>query len=189
MDTETAAGSVREALEQHGLLLLHDARLPSVTTIVAGAPVRGSWWGHPAGKRIYDVLGRVEAAWPKLLGGKVTLVHRRLWAALAAVGEQDAPWQLDGLDDDTRAVLDRVRTAGELRSDELGRGAGPKVTALERRLLLVAEEVHTDDGHHARVLRTWARWLPEVARPPASEARWALEQAAGSLGARSRLPW
>lgn len=187
MDSDAAR--VSEALDTHGLLLLHDARLPSVTTLVAGAPVRGSWWGHPAGRRIYDVLGRVEAAWPKLLGGKVTLVHRRLWPALAAVGEQDAPWQLDGLDEDGRAVLDRVRTAGELRSDELGRGTGPRVTDLERRLLLVAEEVHTDDGHHARVLRTWARWLPDAERPPAPEARLALEQAAASLGARSRLPW
>jgi hypothetical protein len=44
------------ALQRIGLLLKADPALPSVTTIVAGEPVRGSWWAHPAGRRIFQTL-------------------------------------------------------------------------------------------------------------------------------------
>ena len=37
-------------LKRYGLLLVTDARLPSLVALVAGAPVRGSWWSHPRGK-------------------------------------------------------------------------------------------------------------------------------------------
>src|SRR5688500_6338715 len=40
-------------LERDGILLLSDASLPSVVSMVAGGPVRGSWWSHPQGKRIF----------------------------------------------------------------------------------------------------------------------------------------
>src|SRR5688572_378169 len=155
---------VRDALDRYGLLPVQDARVPSVCTLVAGEPVRGSWWGHPKGGAIFHLLGRLddEVASPKLLWGKVTLVHQRLWPALAAVGEEGAAWQIDGLPGAASDVLGRVRAAGELRSDALGKGAGKVVTELERRLLLVSEQVHTDEGHHARVLKTWARWLPDT---------------------------
>src|SRR5438093_284709 len=46
---------VLSILAREGLLLLSDARLPSIAGLVAGAPVRGSWWGHPAGQAIYQV--------------------------------------------------------------------------------------------------------------------------------------
>ena len=45
---------VRE-LERHGLVLETDAKLPSLVAIVTGAPVRGSWWGHPLGHTIFAV--------------------------------------------------------------------------------------------------------------------------------------
>ena len=50
-----------EALQVYGLLPLTDARLPSLTTIVAGEPVRGSWLAHPRNHAIYAVATRVEA--------------------------------------------------------------------------------------------------------------------------------
>src|SRR5688572_25890676 len=136
MPAQRIEAVVVSALDEHGLLPVQDARVPSVCTLVAGEPVRGSWWGHAAGQTIFDLLGSFEDdyAWPKLLWGKVTLVHRRLWPALAAVGEEDGAWQLDGLDDEARGLLDRVRTAGEVRSDALGKGIGRVVTQLERRL-------------------------------------------------------
>ena len=49
-------------LAKHGLLLVHDAKLPSATTCIAGAPVPGSWWGHAQGKLIYETLERPMVA-------------------------------------------------------------------------------------------------------------------------------
>lgn len=165
-----------------------------MSNLVAGRPIRGSWWGDPAGRQIYLALNAIgdDVAWPKLLGGKVTLVHRRLWPALAAIGEQEAAWQTEGLSDVERMALDVVRASGEVTTDDLGLPAGTKpgkvVTELERRLLVISDAEHTEGGHHLRTVRTWSKWLPGP-RPPLSEAVSALEAAAESLGARSALPW
>jgi hypothetical protein len=189
-----ALNRVREALETHGLLPAHDAVIPSVSNLVAGRPIRGSWWGDPAGRQIYLVLNALgdDVAWPKLLGGKVTLVHKRLWGALSAVGEQDADWQYAGLGEVERAALRVVRESGEAMSDALGIPNGIKpgkvVTELERRLLVIADQEHTEGGHHARRVRTWARWNSAV-RPPLSDATALLESAAESIGAKAVLPW
>lgn len=60
--------------------------VPSVAEAVAGEPIRGSWWGHPRGKAIFDALTAIgdspDVRCFKLVGGKVTFVHRRLWPAL-----------------------------------------------------------------------------------------------------------
>ena len=81
--------------------MLESARgpLPTLTEAIAGEPVRGSWWGHPKGKLIFAVLSELhestEVAVCKLVQGKITLIHRRLWAALAAVA---GPRRIRGLD-------------------------------------------------------------------------------------------
>lgn len=191
---EATMARIREALDRYGMLPAHDPVVPSVTNLVAGRPIRGSWWGDPAGRQIYLVLNALapEVAWPKLLGGKVTLVHRRLWPALAAVGEQDADWQTADLGQVERDALVVVRERGEVSSDDLGVPAGTKpgkvVTELERRLLVIADQEHTEGGHHARNVRTWRRWL-DGERPGVDEAAASLEAAAEALGARSWLPW
>src|SRR6266704_523157 len=73
--------SVLEALEKYGLLLESDAQLPSLVSIVAGGPVRGSWWGHASGNIIYEVGNRLanhpDVLVIKLVSGKVTFVQRR----------------------------------------------------------------------------------------------------------------
>ena len=60
--TEEALRQAVDALERTGLLFLHDARKPSLTALVAGAPIKGSWWGHAAGKRIFKVASALEVA-------------------------------------------------------------------------------------------------------------------------------
>ena len=74
------------ALRTHGLLLESDARLPSVVALVAGGPLRGSWWGHPLGGVIFDLsswlAARPAVLVTRLVSGKVTYVHRSLWSAL-----------------------------------------------------------------------------------------------------------
>src|SRR5262245_17317126 len=113
---QDALVQVRALLARHGVLFAHDPVLPSVTTVVAGAPVSGSWWAHPAGNAIFDVLTTLEdeVAWPKLVDGKVTLVHRSMWPALAAIGSAREPWQTRGASAAVLEAADRVEREGEL---------------------------------------------------------------------------
>jgi len=193
MDDEATGSALRQAvdaLERTGLLLLHDARRPSLTALVAGAPIQGSWWGHPAGRRIFQVASALEEGgevlFVPLLSAKVTLVHRRLWAALASVGEVRAPWQMDPLTPAARALLAEVERAGRFRA------SGPSAKTLARALLVHAEQVHTRGGSHATELVSWRevrRQRGIDARAAPAEARATLEAAAEQLGAVAALPW
>jgi hypothetical protein len=81
------------ALIEHGMLL-ESARgpLPSVAEMIAGEPIRGSWWGHPAGHAIFAALNSLaespDVVRTRLVNGRVTLVHRRLWPALVRVADR-----------------------------------------------------------------------------------------------------
>lgn len=74
-------------VERHGVVL-QAARgpVPSLAEAVAGGPIRGSWWGHPKGKEIFHAAQGVcespDVLVCKLIEGKITYVHRRLWPAL-----------------------------------------------------------------------------------------------------------
>ena len=69
-------------------MVLQSARgpIPNLAEYVAGEPIRGSWWGHPAGRDIFAVLTHLmespDLVATRLINGKITLVHRRLWPAL-----------------------------------------------------------------------------------------------------------
>jgi len=74
-------------VRRHGVVL-QAARgpVPSLAEAVAGEPIRGSWWGHP---KSHEIFRAAEAASEspdvlvcKLVEGKITYVHRRLWPAL-----------------------------------------------------------------------------------------------------------
>ena len=75
-------------LVEHGMLL-ESARgpIPNGAELAAGEPIRGSWWAHPAAHQIYDVLNGMrdspDVVRLRLINGKITLVHRRVWPALA----------------------------------------------------------------------------------------------------------
>jgi hypothetical protein len=87
------------ALVEHGMLL-ESARgpLPSVAEIVAGEPIRGSWWAHPKSHTIFDAINRLadspDVVRTRLVNGKVTLVHRRLWPALVSAADLFPPERL-----------------------------------------------------------------------------------------------
>ena len=124
----------------------------------------GSWWGHPQGKLIYETLEQVgeTVAWAKLVLGKDTLVHRRLWPALVAAAQSGQDWQTRGLKPDAKRLLLRIRRGRRVRTDEAPAGTGRKLgviaTELERRLLARGASEHTPSGHHARFLETWGAW-------------------------------
>ncbi len=79
--------NVDRLLEEHGVLL-EAARgpVPSVAELVAGEPIRGSWWAHPAAHEIFHATRALRDAPDvlvcRLVAGKVTFVHRRLWPAV-----------------------------------------------------------------------------------------------------------
>jgi hypothetical protein len=74
-------------VEKHGVVLAA-ARgpVPNVAEAVAGEPIVGSWWGHSKGKAIFRALCEIDDSTDircfKLIDGKVTFVHRRVWPAL-----------------------------------------------------------------------------------------------------------
>ena len=86
----------KEALafvERHGVVL-QAARgpLPSLAAAVAGERIRGSWWGDPKGREIYSAAEAVcespDVLVCKLVEGKITYVHRRLWPALVKLASR-----------------------------------------------------------------------------------------------------
>ena len=86
-------------VERHGIVL-QAARgaVPSLAEKIAGEPIRGSWWGHPKGKEIFRLAEAVSES-PDvlvctLIDGKVTYVHRRLWAALVRLASRFPKAQL-----------------------------------------------------------------------------------------------
>lgn len=92
MDAAAALDFVRE----HGVVLVSaKGPVPRLTEAIAGEPIKGSWWGHPKGKQIFTVLQEVgdsvDILMCRLVDDKVTLVHRRLWPALAAAASHFPP--------------------------------------------------------------------------------------------------
>jgi hypothetical protein len=75
------------------------AGLPGLVEAIVGAPVRGSWWAHPDGKRIFRVLGAVNDSPDilrcRLVDAKVTYAHRRTWPALVRLAPRIGARRLD----------------------------------------------------------------------------------------------
>ena len=90
-------------------VVLQSARgpVPSLAERIAGEPIRGSWWGHSSSHEIFAVLTRIldsgEVVATRLVDGKVTLLHRRVWPALVRVADRFPAERL--------AAVDEVHTA------------------------------------------------------------------------------
>ena len=86
-------------IEEHGVVLVAGrGPVPRLVEVILGEPIKGSWWAHPAGHRIFAVLQAVEESEDllvcRLVESKVTLVHRRLWPALARLERRFTRQQL-----------------------------------------------------------------------------------------------
>jgi hypothetical protein len=106
---------VLATLAEQGMLL-ESARgpLPNVAEIVAGEPLRGSWWSHPQSHAIYAAInslaGSPDVVRTRLVNGKVTLVHRRVWPALVRVADRFPPERLAAIrEEHTRTGAHRVQ--------------------------------------------------------------------------------
>jgi hypothetical protein len=179
--------TVEKALRDFGLLLQQDKSIPSVAGIIAGEPIRGSWWSHLKGRAIFAALDKLaddpRVLVTRLIGGKVTYVHERLWPALLAAAMHASR---DGLSFEAKKLLAAIERDGSARA------TGDAARELQERLLVHAEEVHTESGRHAIELQTWKRWAGGRGITPLAidEARAELERAAEQLGAKvTALPW
>jgi hypothetical protein len=85
-----AAGAGKKWLafvDKHGVVLASaKGPVPSLAQEIAGEPIIGSWWSHPKANEIFELLNEIEDDVDvrafKLVDGKVTFVHRRMWPAL-----------------------------------------------------------------------------------------------------------
>ncbi len=98
-------------------VVLESARgtVPSLAEAVAGKPIRGSWWGHPKGNDIFlcsrAIRRSPEVLVCRLVGGKVTYVHRWLWPVLVRLAEELNPARLAAIREvHTRSGKHRVET-------------------------------------------------------------------------------
>ena len=194
-------------VRRRGLLLAHDGAFPSLTRLTIGEPIRGSWWAHPLSNDVYMVSQRLqhcgEVAMIKLVSGKETYLHRQWWPHLLAIGISREPWQLAGLPDTAAALLAEVDRLESIRMDLLSSSRPRKeiredARSLVGRLLVYADDVHTESGAHVRRLESWPSWarrheLALESLPSADEARRELERIVDTSNAECSsegfLPW
>src|SRR5206468_9075511 len=86
----------------HGVVLESaQGPLPSLAGAVAGEPIRGSYWAHPKANAIFlcsrAIRQSADVLVCRLVGGKVTYVHRRLWPALIRLAARIEPDRLAAL--------------------------------------------------------------------------------------------
>jgi len=86
-------------VRRHGVVLVSaKGTAPRLTEAIAGESITGSWWAHPKSHHIFSILGAVtdsdQVLVCRLVGGKITLVHRRLWPSLVRLARCFAPEQL-----------------------------------------------------------------------------------------------
>jgi len=80
-------GQALAYVRRHGVVLesAHGAA-PSLAEEIAGGRIRGSWWSHAKGREIFSLTramrGSDDVLVCRLVDGKITYVHRRLWPAL-----------------------------------------------------------------------------------------------------------
>ena len=90
-------------------VVLESARgpVPNLVEAIVGAPVKGSWWGHAKGKEIFNLLNALrdtrEVLVCRLVGNKVTYVHRDAWPALVRLSS--------AIKKDRIAAIEEVHTA------------------------------------------------------------------------------
>ena len=205
---ETTLRATLTKLKHYGILMESHPKLPSVAAIVAGKPIRGSWWGHIRGHEIFYVTQQMashpDVVITKLVSKRVTYVHRKLWPAIVAVGSARQNWQLSGLSPTARELLALVDKTGRIRTDgiRIKRSLKKKSVAdaareLEVRLLVHSREIHTERGTHAKALETWQVWIGEagLARKKMlpEDAKRRLEKVLADLNsgfdAEGSLPW
>ena len=94
---ETAILTPAQALdfiERHGVVCESAPRgaIPALAEAIAGESIRGNWWAHPKGRKIFALTRAVRDAAQvlvcRLIDGKISYVHERLWPALVRLADR-----------------------------------------------------------------------------------------------------
>lgn len=88
MTADEAMSFVRE----HGVVLASaKGPVPRLAEVIAGETVKGSWWAHAKSHQVFAIFQQIgespDILVCRLVNGKVTFVHRRLWPALVRVAD------------------------------------------------------------------------------------------------------
>ena len=86
-------------MREHGVVLVSaKGPAPRLTEAIVGEPIKGSWWAHSQSHHIFAIIAAVTESEQvlvcRLINGKVTLVHRRLWPSLVCLANRLLPEQL-----------------------------------------------------------------------------------------------
>jgi hypothetical protein len=199
--------TILRTVEANGFLLESDPKLPSVCSIITGSPLRGSWWSHPLAQIIFQINGKLEdhddILIAKLISRKVTFVHRKVWSELATIGSSRERWQLMNLPAAAKSLLKQVDSAGALTTAETiwprktEMKLGDAARELERRLLVIGAQFHSESGAHEKRLETWDHWMKRKKFKPAKisieAAKNRFEVTLNGLNeqfsAKATLPW
>lgn len=80
-------------VERHGVVLESGRGcVPNLAEAIVGHPIARSWWGHPEGRAIFRLTRAVrdepDILVCRLVDGKITYVHRRLWPVLVRLADR-----------------------------------------------------------------------------------------------------
>lgn len=192
-----------EFLEEMGLLLqTPHPYLPSLFGAAQGKPAKpgvagfGQWPAH-AWSWAGELAEREDVLTTKVLLGKRTLVHRRLWKAL-----DSAVRELQPLTPDAEAIVTALRARKSVRSDELPNLAGFEGTLAKKRYhramtqlewsgMVICAPALVDQHKHVAIAALWSTRFPQpLAKPrgPADFIKATLE-AAGPTPERELVKW
>ena len=201
--------NILKELRRYGLLLESDKFLPSVVGTITGKKISRSWWGHKKGNEIFRALhelsDRKDVLMTKLISGKVTFIHKKLWMDFLTVANSNELWQLEALSNEASKLLKMVNKKGIIHTEKLPKNLfntpnkiGAVVRELEKRILVYSFQTHTDMGAHAKTIENWAHWMRRKKIPSkqivsVQDAKAKFENLVSGLnrkfGGNGKLPW
>jgi len=105
-----------EFVRKHGVVL-ESAKgpVPNLADAVAGSPIHGNWWNHPAGKQIFRATRLVRDSEQvlvcRLVSDKVTYVDQQLWPAVVRLSKYFKRESLDAIrEEHTSAGEHQIKT-------------------------------------------------------------------------------
>jgi len=141
-------GDALDFVRRHGVVLESAAgAVPSLAAEIAGAPVAGRWWTHARGREIFALTRAVrdspDVLVCRVVDGRISFVHRRLWPALVRVGGRFPREHL-------AQIRERHTAAGRHARDEV-----PFPDWAAAQVVAAARELDLDAAHDA--LGAWSR--------------------------------
>jgi hypothetical protein len=129
-----------EFIAENGIVLEGArGRFPCLAEAIAGSSIAGSWWKHAKARAIFRGTRTArdcdDILVCRLIDGKVTYIHRRLWPAVVRLAQRFDPDHLAAIREEHTA-----RGAHQVRTLPFPRWVPQEVFAAAHRLSLVEAE-------------------------------------------------